>query len=232
MGSKKESIMFIVTSVSINTCVPSSCSVFYLLCAFSLSFVSCRSVAHNKHEELNNNGQAQVIRHAISSAESTLKDQEFQRVIEQLIVSTEYSRQDSLLKCLIKSQMADHPQQWNDHSSDVRHFIGSFNYFQGDFETLFNISQGFDRYYIVLSEPEVSSWSTHGWIKSPRVSEEMSDHDAQVYHPIHMFNRIGDAVNHTYYLRVVHCFMFNSHAESAHGRYLTYSGPLRPKVRH
>ena len=53
-------------------------------------------VVRNKHEDLSNDGQAQIIRHAISSADATLKDQEVQHVIEQLRVTSESSRQDSL----------------------------------------------------------------------------------------------------------------------------------------
>ena len=130
------------------------------------------TVAHAKHEELNNNAQAQVFRRALSAIESTQKDHEFQRVIEHVTVNMEHSRQEHLLKTLSKAQMADHPQQWEDHSADVRHFIELFKYFQGDFETLFNVSQGFDRYYIVLSESEFSSWSTCGWVKSPTESQK------------------------------------------------------------
>ena len=126
--------------------------------------------------------------------------------------------------------MADHPQQWDDHSADIRYFIGSFRYFRGNFETLFTVSQGYDRYFIALSESEYQSWQTYGWIKSPRVSDELSNPQDQVYHAIHMFNRIGDAINHLYYLRVAHSFMFNCHSESGHGRYYIYSGTLRGKV--
>ena len=185
------------------------------------------TVAHAKHEEVNNDAQAQVICHALSAIESTQKDHEFQRVIEQVTVNTGRSRQEHLLKILIKAQMADQPQQWEDHSSDVRHFTESFKYFQGEFETLFNVSQGFDRDYIVLSESEFNSWSTYGWVKSPRVSEETSDRQDQVFHALHLFNRLGDAINHMYYLRVAHGFMLNSHV---HGRYFIYSGTLRAKV--
>ena len=74
------------------------------------------------------------------------------------------------------------------------------------------------------------SWKTYGWVKSPGVSEEMSDRQNQVFHALHMYNRLGDAVNHMYYLRVAHGFMFNSHVESGHGRYFIYSGTLRGKV--
>ena len=188
------------------------------------------TVAHVKNEELNNDPQAPVVRHSLSQVESTQKDQELQRVMEQVRVNTEPSRDDHLLKCLIKSQMADHPQQWDDHSADIRYFIGSFKYYQGDFETLFTVSQGYDRYFIVLSESEYQSWQTYGWIRSPRVSDELSSPQDQVYHAIHMFNRIGDAINHLYYLRVAHSFMFNCHSESGHGRYYIYSGTLRGKV--
>ena len=117
------------------------------------------TVAHIKNEELNNDPQGSVVRHALSQVESTQKDQDLQRVMEQVRVNTEPSRDEHLLKCLIKSQMADNPQQWDDHSGDVRYFIGSFKYFQGDFETLFTVSQGYDRYFIVLSS--VSQSITH-----------------------------------------------------------------------
>ena len=185
------------------------------------------TVAHIKNEELNNDPQAPVVRHALSQVESTQKDQELQRVMEQVRVNTEPSRDEHLLKCLIKSQMADHPQQWDDHSGDVRYFIGSFKYFQGDFDTLFTVSQGCDRYYIVLSESEYHSWKTYGWIRSPRVSDELSCPQDQVHHAIHTFNRFGAAINHMYYLRVAHSFTFNCHSESAQGRYYVYSGTLR-----
>ena len=62
-------------------------------------------------------------RYALCSADATQKHQEFQRVIEQV-------KMDSLLRRLIKSQMAESPQQWDDHSFYVRHFIGSFAEFQ------------------------------------------------------------------------------------------------------
>ena len=127
-------------------------------------------------------------------------------------------------------QMADHPQQWDDHCGDIRYFISSFKHYQGDFETLFRISQGHDRYYLVLSESEYQSWQTYGWIRSPRLSNELASPQDQVFHAIHMFNRIGDAINHLYYLRVAHGFMFNCHSESGHGRYYIYSGALRGKV--
>ena len=188
------------------------------------------TVAHVKNEELNNDAQVPVVRHSLSQVESTQKDQELQRVMEQVRVNTQPSRDEHLLKCLIKSQMADHPQQRDDHSGDIRYFIGSFKYFQGDFETLFTISQGYDRYFIVLSESEYHSWQTYGWIRSPRVSDELSSPQDQVHHAIHMFNRIGDAINHLYYLRVAHSFMFNCHGESGHGRYYIYSGTLRGKA--
>ena len=90
------------------------------------------TVAHVKNEELNNNAQVPLIRHALSQVESTQKDQELQRVMEQVTVNTQPNRDEHLLKCLIKSQMADHPQQWDDHCGDIRYFIGSFKYFQGD----------------------------------------------------------------------------------------------------
>ena len=140
------------------------------------------TVAHIKNEELNNDAQAPVVRHSLSQAQSTQKDQDLQRVMEQVRVNTEPSRDERLLKCLIKSQMADHPQQWDDHSGDIRYFIGSFKYFQGDFETLFTISQGYDHYFIVLSESEYHSWQTYGWIRSPRVSDELAGPQDQVYH--------------------------------------------------
>ena len=158
------------------------------------------TVAHVKNEELNNDPQVPVVRHSLSQVESTQKDPDLQRVMDQVRVNTEPSREDHLLKCLIKSQMADHPQQWDDHSADIRYFISSFKYYQGDFETLFKVSQGYDRYFIVLSESEYQSWQTYGWIRSPRVSDELSSPQPQeqVYHTIHMFNRIGDAINHMY----------------------------------
>ena len=162
--------------------------------------------------------------------ESTQKDQELQRVMEQVTVNTQPNRDEHLLKCLIKTQMADHPQQWDDHCGDIRYFIGSFKYFQGDFETLFKVSQGHDRYYLALSESEYVSWQTYGWIRSPRLSNELTSPQDQVFRAIHMFNRIGDAINHLYYLRVAHGFMFNCHSESGHGRYYIYSGKLRGKV--
>ena len=59
--------------------------------------------------------------------------------------------------------------------------IGSFKYFQGDFETLFTISQGYDRYFTVLSESEYHSWQTYGWIRSPRVSDELASPQDQVH---------------------------------------------------
>ena len=91
-------------------------------------------------------------------------------------------------------------------------------------------SQGHDRYYLVLSESEYQSWQTYGWIRSPRLSNELASPQDQVFHAIHMFNRIGAATNHFYYLRVAHGFMFNCHSESGHGRYYIYSGTLRGKV--
>ena len=157
-------------------------------------------------------------------------DQELQRIMDNVTVNTQPSRDEHLLKCLIKSQMADHPQQWDDHCADIRYFIGSFKYFQGDFETLFKVSQGHDRYFIVLSESEYLSWQNFGWIRSPRTSDELASPQDQVHHAIHMFNRIGDAINHLYYLRVAHSFMFICHTDSAHGRYYIYSGTLRGKV--
>ena len=188
------------------------------------------TAAHAMNEELNNNAQAPVVRHALSQAESTQKDQGLQRVMEQVRVNTQPNREEHLLKCLIKSQMADHPQQWDDHCGDIRYFISSFKNYQGDFETLFRVSQGYDRCFIVLSESEYQSWQTYGWIRSPRVSDELSSPQDQVYHAIHMFDRIGDAINHLYYLRVAHGFVFNCHSETGHGRYYIYSGTLRGKV--
>ena len=188
------------------------------------------SVAHAKNEELNNSAHVPMVRHALSQVESTQKDQELQRVMEHVTVNTQPSREEHLLKCLIKSQMADHPQQWDDHCGDIRYFISSFRHYQGDFATLFRISQGHDRYYLVLSESEYQSWQTYGWIRSPRVSSELAGPQEQTHHAIHMFNRIGDAVNHLYYLRVAHGSMFNCHSESGHGRYYIYSGTLRGKV--
>ena len=189
--------------------------------------IQSMTLAHVKHEELNNDAQAQVVCHARSAAESTQKDHEFQHVMELITVNTKHSREEHLLKTLIKSQMADQPQQWDDHLADVRHFIESFKFYQGDFETLINVSQGCVRHYIVLGESEFTTWKTYGWVKSPRVSEEMSDRQNQVFHALHMFNRLGDAVSHMCYLRVAHGFMFNSHVESGHGRYFIYSGTLR-----
>ena len=128
--------------------------------------------------------------------------------------------------------MADRPQQWDDHNGDIRHFISSFKHYQGDLETLFKVSQGHDRYFLVLSESEYLSWQTYGWVRSPRMANELKgpqDKD-QTFHAIHMFNRLGDAINHLYYLRVAHGFMFNCHSESGHGRYYIYSGTLRGKV--
>ena len=51
--------------------------------------------------------------------------------------------------------------KWDDHSADVCHFIESFKLLQADFETLFNVSQAYDRYYIVLSESEFLLWKTY-----------------------------------------------------------------------
>ena len=34
-----------------------------------------------------------------------------------------------MLRCLVKSMMADHPQQWDDHNGDIRHFISSFKHY-------------------------------------------------------------------------------------------------------
>ena len=99
--------------------------------------IQSMTAAHAMNEELNNNAQAPVVRHALSQVESTQKDQELQRVMEQVRVNTQPNREEHLLKCLIKSQMADHPQQWDDHCGDIRYFISSFKYYQGDFETLF-----------------------------------------------------------------------------------------------
>ena len=187
------------------------------------------SIAHAKNEELNNL-QVPMVRHALSQVESTQKDQELQRVMEMVKVNKEPSRDEHLLKCLIKSQMADHPQQWDDHCSHIRYFLSSFKYYQGDFETLHKVSQGHDRYYLVLSESEYQSWQTYGWIRPPRVSNELVGPQDQIHHAIHMLNRLGDAVNHLYYLRVAHSFMFNCHSESGHGRYYIFSGTLRSKV--
>ena len=193
--------------------------------------IQSMTAAHAMNEELNNNAQAPVVRHALSQVESTQKDQELQRVMDQVRVNTQTAHnEEHLLKCLIKSQMADHPQQWDDHCGDIRYFITSFKHYQGDFETLFKISQGHDRYYLVLSESEYQSWQQYGWIRSPRLSNELASPQDQVFHAIHMFNRIGDAINHLYYLRVAHGFMFNCHSESGHGRYYIYSGKLRGKV--
>ena len=89
------------------------------------------TVANAKNEELNNDAQSQAVRHALSQIESTQKDQELQRVMEHVVVNSEPTRSEHLLRCLIKSHMADHPQQWDDHSADVRYFIGSLKYFQG-----------------------------------------------------------------------------------------------------
>ena len=96
---------------------------------------------------------------------------------------------------------------------------------------MFKVSQGHDRYYLVLSQ---SQSTCHGrrmdGSRSPRLSNELASPQDQVFHAIHMFNRIGDAINHLYYLRVAHGFMFNCHSESGHGRYYIYSGKLRGKV--
>ena len=51
------------------------------------------TVAHVKNEELNNDAQAPVVRHALSQIESTQKDQELQRVMEHVTVNTEPSRE-------------------------------------------------------------------------------------------------------------------------------------------
>ena len=87
-----------------------------------------------------------------------------------------------------------------------------------------------DRYYLVLSESEYLSWQQYGWIRSPRLSNELASAQDQVFHAIRMFNRLGDAINHLYYLRVAHGFMFNCHSETGHGRFYIYSGTLRGKV--
>ena len=89
------------------------------------------TVAHVKNEELNSNAQIPVIRHALSQVESTQKDQGLQRVVEQVTVNTQPNGEEHLLKCLIKSQMADHPQQWDDHCGDIRYFIGNFKHYLG-----------------------------------------------------------------------------------------------------
>ena len=82
----------------------------------------------------------------------------------------------------------------------------------------------------LCSVSQYQSWQTYGWVRSPRASDELSSPQDQVYHAIRMFNRIGDAINHLYYLRVAHSFMFNCHSESGHGRYYIYSGTLRGRV--
>ena len=82
----------------------------------------------------------------------------------------------------------------------------------------------------MLSESEYQSWQQYGWIRSLRLSNELASPQDQVFHAIHMFNRISDAINHLYYLRVAHGFVFNCHSESGHGRYYIYSGTLRGKV--
>ena len=58
------------------------------------------TVAHVKNEELNSDAQVPVVRHALSQVESTQKDQELQRVMEQVRVNTEPSRDEHLLKSL------------------------------------------------------------------------------------------------------------------------------------
>ena len=104
--------------------------------------------------------QVPVIRHALSQVESTQKDQELQRVMEHVIVDvpqgTSVDREEHLLKCLVKSMMADHPQQWDDHNGDIRHFISRFKHYQGDFETLFKVSQGHDRCFLVFVRIRIS----------------------------------------------------------------------------
>ena len=67
------------------------------------------TIAHGKNEELNNNPQVPVIRHALSQVESTQKDQELQRVMDHVIVDvsqgTSADREEHLLRCLVKSMM-------------------------------------------------------------------------------------------------------------------------------
>ena len=118
--------------------------------------IQSMTAAHIKNEELNNNAQVPMVRHALSQVESTQKDQELQRVMEQVTVNTQPNRDEHLLKCLIKSQMADHPQQWDDHCGDIRYVISSFKRFQGDFKTLFKVSQGHDRYYWCCQSQSIS----------------------------------------------------------------------------
>ena len=89
--------------------------------------IQSMTAAHVMNEELNNNAQAPVVRHALSQVEPTQKDQGLQRIMESVTVNTQPNRAEHLLKCLIKSQMADHPQQWDDHCGDIRYFISSFN---------------------------------------------------------------------------------------------------------
>ena len=77
------------------------------------------TVAHVKNEELNNNAQVPLISSLHPVRWSQL------RRIKSCSVSWSRSRStvrqaetEHLLKCLIKSQMADHPQQWDDHCGD------------------------------------------------------------------------------------------------------------------
>ena len=71
----------------------------------------------------------------------------------------------------------------------------------------------------------------YGWIRSPRVSDELSSPQDHVYHAIFTCSTgLVMPINHLYYLRVAHSFMFNCHSESGHGRYYIYSGTLRGKV--
>ena len=119
--------------------------------------------------------------------DTTQKGQEFQLTVNQLRATTEYSKNDSMLRCLIKSQMAEAPQQWEDHSYDVRRFIGSLSSLKATLTpspTSVKASRG------TISSSAVQLMECNGWIKSPRVSEEMSEQDAQVIHPIRMFSRL------------------------------------------
>ena len=63
--------------------------------------IQSMTAAHAVNEELNNDAQAPVVRHALSQVESTQKDQELQRVMEQVRVNTQPNREEHLLKCLI-----------------------------------------------------------------------------------------------------------------------------------
>ena len=51
--------------------------------------VQSMAAAHTKNEELNNNAQAPIVRHALSQVESTQKDQELQHVMDHVTVNTQ-----------------------------------------------------------------------------------------------------------------------------------------------